>query len=75
MNLSVNIDRLKGFFSVGYHFGYPVILFWQKSIYFEKKIKSFFLVMESFKKHVKRITNQKRITDWSQENFKHFSLE
>ena len=49
MNLSVNIDRLKGFFSVGYHFGYPVILFWQKSIYFEKKIKSFFLVMESFK--------------------------
>ena len=27
MNLAVNVDRLTGFFSVGYHFGYPVILF------------------------------------------------
>ena len=60
MNLSVNVDKLKGFLSVGYHFGYPVIFFYQKSIYSEKKIKSFFLVLKSFENIQKRITNWKK---------------
>ena len=60
MNLSVNIDRLKGFFSVGYHFGYPVILFWRKSIYFEKKNKIIFFGSEKFWKYIKKDNQLKK---------------
>ena len=37
MNLSVNIDRLKGFFSVGYHFGYWLSFFDKKVLIPKKK--------------------------------------